>query len=251
MPIHNWTRVFDGAFHAFHLAWIAEIQKALNSGILPPDYYAMAEQVAGPTVPEVLTLQSTNGSHDPWSGEPIGGATAVATAPPQVQFSDVAEVESFARRQRTVVIRHASDDRIIALIEILSAGNKSSNNEFQAFLNKAVDALARRDHLLLIDLHPRTNRDPEGIYPVIWAEVGGTPKPVPADKPLTLAAYDAGPPRTAYVEPVAVGDTLIDMPLFLAPGWYVSVPLEATYQAAYRGVPRRFREVLDPTAAPP
>lgn len=69
--------------------------------------------------------------------------------------------------------------------------------------------------------------------------------PVPADRPLTLAAYDAGPPRMAHVEPVAVGDPLIDMPLFLAPGWYVSVPLEATYQSDCRGVPRRFREVLE------
>jgi hypothetical protein len=39
------------------------------------------------------------------------------------------------------------------------------------------------------------------------------------------------------------------MPLFLASGWYVNVPLEATYQAAWRGVPRRFREVLDPRLA--
>lgn len=52
----------------------------------------------------------------------------------------------------------------------------------------------------------------------------------------------------SYVEPVAVGDLLIDMPLFLAPGWYVNVPLEQTYQAAYRGVPRRFREVLETTS---
>ena len=62
-------------------------------------------------------------------------------------------------------------------------------------MTKAVDFLDRGYHLLLIDLHPRTNRDPDGIHPVIWAEVGGTPKPIPADKPLTLAAYDAGPPR--------------------------------------------------------
>ena len=58
MPIHDWPRVFDGAFHAFHHAWIAELQKALNSGILPPDYYALAEQVAGPTVPDALTLRA-------------------------------------------------------------------------------------------------------------------------------------------------------------------------------------------------
>jgi hypothetical protein len=248
MAIHDWSRVFDGAFHAFHHSWITFIQESLNSGILPPDYYAMAEQVAKPTVPDVLTLRSRDDSHAPQYGEPIGGATAVATSPPRVSISSRSEVEPFTRRQKNVVIRHASDDRIIALIEILSAGNKSSNKEFQAFVTKAVDSLARGYHLLLIDLHPRTKRDPDGIHPVIWGEVDGPEMPIPADKPLTLAAYDAGPPLTAWVEPVAVGDILIDMPLFLAPEWYVSVPLEATYQAAYRGVPRRFREALEPPA---
>lgn len=251
MPIHDWSRVFDGAFHDFHTAWNTELRNALNGGLLPPDYYAMAEQIAGPTVPDVLTLQSIDRTPKPWSGEPVGGATAVAAAPPRVRLSDRIEPEPFTRRQKSVVIRHASDDRIIALIEILSAGNKASRKEFQAFVNKAVDALARGYHLLLVDLHPRTNRDPEGIHPEIWAEVGGSPMEIPPDKPLTLAAYDAGPPTTAYVEPVAVGDVLIDMPLFLAPDWYVSLPLEATYQAAYRGVPRRFREVLDSPAGTP
>ncbi len=245
MPVHDWSLVFDGAFHAFHHSWITFIQESLNSGILPPDYYAMAEQVAKPSVPDVLTLQARNEAENGSTGAPISGATAVATAPPRVSMSRRSEVEPFTRRRKNVVIRHASDDRIIALIEILSAGNKSSTKEFQAFVTKAVDSLARGYHLLLIDLHPRTNRDPEGIHPVIWAEVDGPPMPIPADKPLTLAAYDADPPPTAYIEPVAVGDTLIDMPLFLAPEWYVSVPLEATYQAAYRGTPRRFREILD------
>jgi Protein of unknown function (DUF4058) len=250
MPIHDWSRVFDGAFHAFHHSWITFIQDSLNSGILPPDYYALAEQVARPTVPDVLTLQTTNGIHDQDRlGEPIGGAVAVATAPPRVRLSDRVEPEPFTHRQKSVVVRHATDDRIIAVIEILSAGNKSSNKELQAFLTKAVDFLDRGVHLLLIDLHPRTKRDPEGIHPAIWAEVCGMPQPMPPDKPLTLAAYDAGPPTTFYVEPVAVGDTLIDMPLFLAPGWYVSLPLEATYQAAFRTVPRRFREALESPGA--
>jgi hypothetical protein len=250
MPINDWTRVFDGAFHAFHHVWIAEIQKALNTGILPPDYYALAEQVVRPTVPDVLTLQLTNGfDNNGSSGEPVAGAVAVATAPPHVRLHQRFEADPFTRRQRSVVVRHGSDDRIIAVIEILSAGNKVSNKEFQAFVSKAVDFLDRGYHLLLIDLHPRTTRDPEGIHPIMCAEVGELSLPIPPDKPLTLAAYDAGPPVAAYVEPVAVGDVLIDMPLFLAPGWYVSAPLEATYQAAYRGVPRRFREVLDAPAS--
>jgi hypothetical protein len=245
MPVHDWTKLYDGAFHAFHLACIAKLQEVLNGGILPPDYYAMAEQVTGPTVPDVLTLQARNGLEGGCSGEPVSGALVVATAPPRVSVSARAEVEPFTRRQRSVVIRHASDDRIVAVIEILSAGNKSSNHEFQTFLTKVWDALARGLHLLLVDLHPRTSRDPDGIYPEIWAEVSGEPSPARADKPLTLAAFDSGPPVTSYVEPVAVGDVIIDMPLFLAPGWYVSVPLEATHQAAYRTMPRRLREVLD------
>jgi hypothetical protein len=60
-----------------------------------------------------------------------------------------------------------------------------------------------------------------------------------------LAAYSAGPCKRAYVEPTAVGRALIDMPLFLEPEIYVNVPLEATYQAAYRGVPRRWQRVLE------
>ena len=97
----------------------------------------------------------------------------------------------------------------------------------------------------MVDLHPPTARDPEGIHTIIWGEFGGEAQPRPPDKPLTLVAYDSGPPKTAYIEPLAARDVLIDMPLYLAPGWYVSVPLEATYQAAWRGVPRRFREVLE------
>jgi hypothetical protein len=245
MPIHDWSRVFDGAFHDFYLAWIAELRTALNGGILPPEYDALAEQVARPAAPDVLTLQAANGCEDGSSGEPIAGATAVATAPPRVRQCESIDAETYTCRQRSVVIHHASDDRIVALIEILSAGNKPSNKEFRSFVSKAVDALECGYHLLLIDLQPRTPRDPEGIHPVIWAEFGGKAAPSPPDKPLTLVAYDAGPPKISYVQPLAVGDVFIDMPLFLAPGWYVSVPLEATYQAAWRGVPRRFREILE------
>ena len=46
MPIHDWTRVRDGIFHDFHHAWIEELARALNRGVLPPDFYALREQFA-------------------------------------------------------------------------------------------------------------------------------------------------------------------------------------------------------------
>lgn len=42
MGIHDWTRVASGTVHDFHSGWILHLKEALNEGILPPDYYAMA-----------------------------------------------------------------------------------------------------------------------------------------------------------------------------------------------------------------
>lgn len=171
------------------------------------------------------------------------------TAKPRVRFTATAEVDVLTARQRTLVVRHASDDRIVALIEILSPGNKASKHALRAFVDKAVAALERGYHLLLIDIQPPTPRDMQGIHGAIWEEINGGDNEAPAGQPLTLVAYEADRPRTAYIEPIGLGDRLPDMPLFLEPGAYVPVPLEATYLAAYRGVPKRWRDGLEPPAA--
>jgi hypothetical protein len=61
MPIHDWTRVKPGIFHHFHHEWISAIANALNSGILPSAYYALAEQITGTMGPDVLTLKGPGG----------------------------------------------------------------------------------------------------------------------------------------------------------------------------------------------
>ena len=143
------------------------------------------------------------------------------------------------------MIRHASGDRIIALIELVSPGNKAANFALRTFVDKAAEALFRGYHLLIVDLFPPTPRDPQGIHAAIWAEFSNSDFELPPDEPLTLAAYMAGPVKRAYIEPTAVGRELIDMPLFLEPEFYVNVPLEQTYMEAYRGVPQRWKRVLD------
>jgi len=47
------------------------------------------------------------------------------------------------------------------------------------------------------------------------------------------------------MEPIAVGGSLIDMPLFIAPEFYVMTPLEETYQSAWEAVPAVWRKVLE------
>ncbi len=247
MPIHDWTRVDDGVFHDFHTAWIAELRRALNSGLLGPDYYALVEQLAGGIGPDVLRLQRPASNGNGPRHEPPGASTSVA--PPKVRIVVRAEIDEYALKRRTLVIRHRSNHRIVALVEILSPGNKSSRHAIRTFLEKAVAARTQGIHLLLADLFPPGPRDPRGIHVALWEKLTGDAPPGVIDKPLTLAAYSGGPAPTAYVEPVAVGDVLPDMPLFLDPEQYVNVPLEATYRAAYEGVPEYYRQILEGSAA--
>jgi hypothetical protein len=250
MPTHDWTRVTAGTFHDFHLAWLAELRTALNDGLLPPDYYAQAEQVAGPIGPDVPTLQVPEPAENGSADEPAGTGVDVATAPPQVRWRRAPDMGDYVSRQRHLVVRHASRERIVALIEVVSSGNKAAGHQFRTFVEKALEALYRGYHLLVIDLFPPGPRDPNGIHGAIWGEITDDPFTLRPDEPLTLATYSAGPTKRCYVEATAVGRALVDMPLFLDPEVYVNVPLEATYQGAYRGVPRRWREVLE-AATPP
>jgi hypothetical protein len=248
MSAHDWTRVEDGIFHAFHLAWIAELQRRLNSGLLPEGYYALGEQVAGGGNPDVLTLHhpEENGPDPATNGEPApSGGTALLTAPPRVRLVARADRESYTSRQRSLTIRHTSRHRIVALLEIISAGNKASDYAWQSFLDKILAAVKQGIHLLLIDLDPPTARDPQGVHGSFWGSLTGETYTRPEDSPLTLVAYSAGPVKIAYIEPLAVGQPLPAMPLFLTPDGYIEVPLEATYQAAYAGVPRFYRNVLE------
>jgi hypothetical protein len=256
MPVHDWTRVFDGIFHHFHHEWLSTLSRTLNAGLLPPDYYAMADQFAGGRGPDVLALENVSPSPEQSRGdEPENngasgnGIIALATAPPQVRFTATSEAEWFARKHKAIAIRHRSGDRVVAIVEIVSPGNRSNRHGLRSFIEKTVEFLEAGIHLLIIDLFPPTTRDPQGIHGAIWSEIADDSFRLPEDKPLTLVAYSAGELKTAYIEPVAVGDVLPDMPLFLEPDKYINVPLEATYQAAFDAVPRRWRDVLQPPAS--
>ncbi len=250
MPIHDWTRVEAGIFHDFHHEWISTLKRALNDGVLPPTYYALAEQTAGGLHPDVLALErarpgaSSAGNDSPKASGGNGGI-ALATAPPRVRFTASAELEVYARKRNRIAIRHVSDDRVIALLEIVSPGNKASRHALRAFVEKALEFLEAGIHLLVLDLFPPGPRDPQGIHAALWSEIHDDGFQLPPDKPLTLASYSAGYVKRAFVEPVAVGDELPPMPLFLEAEVYVSVPLEATYQAAFAAVPKRWRDVLE------
>jgi hypothetical protein len=151
--------------------------------------------------------------------------------------------DPYTKLRKTIAVRQ-ENDRLVALIEIVSPGKKSSRHGIRAFVRKVTASIEHGLHVLIIDLFPPGPRDPNGIHPVIWSEFRDEDHVQPADKPLTLVSYEAGPRTRAYVQPSAVGSPLSPMPLFLEPERYVDVPLEATYQEAFQGISRRTRDVL-------
>jgi hypothetical protein len=245
MPIHDWSRVSAGTFHDFHQGWTIEIRNRLNSGILPDGYFAMADQrISGPE-PDVVALNLR--------GPVAEGGLAVAETPPRIRLAARVESEAalYARKATRVAIHHGLG-RVVAMIEVVSPGNKDTKHAVASFVAKAVEFIRNGIHFLAIDLFPPGSRDPHGLAQAIWDElVGEALEARPPDKQLGIAAIDAGSELSAYVDALAVGDVLPDAPLFLSPGWYVNVPLETTYLAAWDVTPRPIRELVEAVASSP
>lgn len=241
MPIHDWSRVEAGIFHDFHQAWTIEIRDALNGGGLPAGFFAMAEQIVSGPIPDVVTLQRRTEPGEP--SEELRGV-AVAEAPPKARYITTAEVDRYARQANRIVIQHRLG-QVVAVVEIVSQGNKDSRHALRSFVGKAEELLRNGINLLIVDLFPPSSRDPQGIHKAIWDEIKDEPYEQPTDKPLTVVAYSAVEPWTAYVEPVAVGDVLPELPIFLQPGIYVPAPLQATYESTWAKCPDVVKEFVE------
>lgn len=245
MPIHDWTLVEAGLFHAFHQRWIGDLCVALNNGLLPKDCFALQEQVSGGPIPDVLSLRLAKSESDDDAG---GIGAAVMTAPVKTRIIKRSEADIYARKADRVVVRHKRG-HVISMIEIVSPGNKSSRGALRDFVDKSIEMLRQGVHLLVVDLFPPSKRDPQEIHKAIWDEIEDDDFELPTDKPLTLVSYSASPVKTAYVEPVAVGDPLPEMPLFLDGNGYVRVPLEATYGTTWSVFPNQLKGLLSPSSA--
>ena len=255
VTIHDWTRVLPGIWHDFHVGWIGEIRKQLNGGLLPDPFYALAEPQGGFTVeadpPEdgedddgegdrrfEGDLLSLHGGGD-FGGD---GGVALAEAPPRVRLRLPAGSGPTARR---ITVRHATGDRIVALIELVSPGNRDGRRKIEAFCDQVEAAVDGGVHVLLVDLFPPTELLPAGMQGAVAERFDIRYEPPPGE-PLCCAAYrSAGEATTSFVEPLAVGAAPPTMPLFLTADRYVNLPLAASYAAAFSPTPAKFRRMLE------
>ena len=241
MPIHDWSRKPVGLFHHFHQQWVGSICNALNAGCLPKGYYALLEQHAAGVIPDVVTLERGPRSRE-CPDSP--GGIAVSEAPPKTRFiSQATDEDMYAAKADRIAIFNPLGD-VVAVIELVSPGNKNSRHALRSFVETTLDFLRQAVNILIIDLFPPSKRDPQGIHKVIWDEIREEPFELPPDQQLTLAAYSSGVPKKAYVEPIAVGDPLPDMPVFVDSTSYIFAPLESTYLATWATCPEPLRDLI-------
>ena len=172
MPIHDWTRVRSNRFHDFHQRWTIAICNVLNAGRLPSSYFAMVEQKTGGPNRTSSPLSCRRPSIRPREVWP-----SIST-PPKTRFVNRTEAAGYARKANRLTIRHPDGD-VVAIIEIVSPGNKDSRHAIRAFARKAVEFLEAGVHLLIVDLFPPGRRDPQGIHKVIWDRLHDEPFALP------------------------------------------------------------------------
>ena len=143
-------------------------KRPLNSGLLPEDDYASTEQRSAGFGPNVLSLQTAKDSSADWPLASSPGEPDLLLAPPKVSVTSETDLEYFLRKRSTVAVRHASGDRVVACMEIVSLGNKLSRRAMRNFVDKVSELLDRDIHLLVLDLHPPGRLDPSGIHGAIW-----------------------------------------------------------------------------------
>ena len=240
MPVHDWTKVKAGIFHDFHTAWIAEIRRDMNAGLLPDGYYAMAEQIAGGFGPDILTLGLPTNRDD---RDVAAGGTATMELPKtQVRQRTAGNPEPGKRK--SITIRHIGNHRIVAVIELVSPGNKSTRHGVRAFIAKLKELIDARVHVAFVDLFPPGPRNPDGLHALLWEHYDDEPFRLVAEAPLAQVSYRATYAPEAFLEPFAVGGTMIEWPVFLNPHEFVLLPLESTYMAAWATMPAYWKHAI-------
>jgi hypothetical protein len=199
----------------------------------------MAEQRAELYGPDVLTLTELP---RPAPANPGGG---VAVAEPRTTRKLVSHAAPALGR--ALAVRHASGDRVVAVIELVSPRNKDRALSVGDFAGKVAGLVRRGVHVVVIDILPPGRFDPGGMHAAIWPGLDTEPDPVapPADQPLTFAGYRADERPVAYLSYAGVGQPLPDVPLFLDDGVFVEVPLEQTYMTNYAELPAELKAALN------
>jgi hypothetical protein len=226
---HHWSEV--------HGQWPGELVRTLFD-LLPPGFQAGPKVTLGS--PFEVDVSATENDDRPELDTGAGGTATLTAAPTLTVTADLSEPDAYevrvydAERQRTLV----------AAIEIVSPANKDRPNKREQFTGKVANLLRQDVCVVIVDVV--TNRlanlyaeviarfdraDPAlGRTPPVTYAVTLRPRKAPRiqKKPRKPSLLDA------WFFPLAVGQPLPTIPLWLGPDLRIELPLEPSYQEVCR-----------------
>lgn len=226
-PVNNKHR-----WDAVHGGWPMEIVRTLFD-LLPPGFVAEPQVYhLAPFEVDVSMIEEDDRPPEGGAGG-RGTATLAASAPTLTVPADLSELDEYEVRVYDV-------DRLrtlVAAIEIVSPANKDRPDTREQFVNK-VAALLRQDVCVaIVDIV--TTRD-ANLYAELLARLGRG-DPALADSPSLYAVTLRGrkPPKQrslldAWFFPLAIGQALPTIPLWLGPELRIELPLDPSYQEVCR-----------------
>ena len=223
-------------WHAFHNAWATYISSDLNQR-LPEGYFAELNVQFGIEIDVAAFEEADLGSsYDATpradSTSETKGLSAAWTAPAPTQtipisiLSDVVEVLVFGRE---------AGPTLAGAIELVSPANKDRPTHRDAFITKCASYLQQGVGLIIVDVV--TGRQ-ANLHDELLARLG-SPGIVSLDADLYAVAYRpvSRADQTSldiWQEPLAVGQRLPTLPLWLRGGLAVPVDFDATYERTCR-----------------
>ncbi len=214
-------------WRSFHGAWAASIARLLNSGVLPPGYYAVPFlDHDGPVEIDIATLREPERLKP---GVETGGDMA---------WSPVTPVDTVVVEWPTIddvsvqILSDESDPRLAAAIELVSPRNKDRIRAREAFAAKCAGHLRRGCGLVVVDSVTTRRAD---LHAELLAALGAwTERSI--SMPMSAVSYrpaevDGEGRLLVWPTTLQVGQVLPTLPLWLAPEAYVPLDLESSYAA--------------------
>ena len=216
-------------WRSFHGAWAAAMARLLNQGLLPAGYYAVPLlDRDGPIEIDVAALREhealapTGGATGPQAWTPPAPGLAVAV---ELPAPDAVEVQVFA---------DDGEPRLAAAVELVSPRNKDRAQARQAFTVKCVGYLQQGSSVVVVDTVTTRRAD---LHAAILSLLGVDPGAIATPLNLSAVSYRAvgreeeTQQLQLWPEPLALGQPLPTLPLWIATDFSVPLDLEASYQA--------------------
>lgn len=225
------------AWQSFHAQWAGAMAADLNRR-LPKRFVAEAPMSLGSSVSADVVEYEGPSTGDQDAGGTSGqggGSTALATetyTPPEADLTMAADFDTEVK----VEVRDVTDDyRVLAVLELVSPGNKKEQGERERFASKYLSYLGKGIGLVIVDIvsECRWNLHNELVHlaergPRVLME-GDPPLYVTAYRPVHRKRKDM---IDIWTWPLSLGAALPAVPLALKGFGCVRLDLEATYSEA-------------------